>query len=243
MDGVGDGHADGIRQPPARPGEPVEEGVGTADGVGTDQCPTSPTAAVWAVGPGRAQWRWCGRRRCWSRRCRAAAARPPAPRPDRGRRTRRGDDGRRSSFLFLGVCEHQHALDVHDHRSAGGRTVRTVQLPTRVRTSARAVRTRGQCVGPGCGKGVDQTESVGSDPPKRTPRAGPRCGDIGEAVPPRGSREHDIRQDLPPGLAPPAACATVPAPPISRCPGRTCGPSRPAAPPRPARPPRGHHPP
>lgn len=44
------------------------------------------------------------------------------------------------------------------------------------------------------------------------------------------------------GHAPPAACATAPAPPISRCPGPPCGLSRPAAPPRPARPPRGHRP-
>lgn len=45
MDEVGDGHSDGIGQTPARLGEPVEEGMGAASGIGADQSlPASPQA-------------------------------------------------------------------------------------------------------------------------------------------------------------------------------------------------------
>ena len=52
MDGVGDGHADGIRQPSARLGEPVEEGVGAAGGVGADRCLPAPPQVFEELGQG-----------------------------------------------------------------------------------------------------------------------------------------------------------------------------------------------
>ncbi|MGW1553573.1 hypothetical protein, partial [Streptomyces sp. NPDC002346] len=53
VEGVGDGHSDGIRQPPARLGEPVEEGVGAAD-IAVSRptlrtVSTSSTAPAWGV--------------------------------------------------------------------------------------------------------------------------------------------------------------------------------------------------
>jgi hypothetical protein len=54
MDGVGDGHADRVRQPPAALREPGDEGVGAAAGVGADQCLPSPAGTVSAAGPGPA---------------------------------------------------------------------------------------------------------------------------------------------------------------------------------------------
>ena len=70
-DVVGDGEADGVLQPPARTGQPGEELVGAAAGVGADQ--DLAASGLRAVGPGPAGWRRCGRRRCWSRRCLPAA--------------------------------------------------------------------------------------------------------------------------------------------------------------------------
>lgn len=52
MEGVGDGHADGIRQPPVRSRKPVEEGVSPAGGVGADQCLPSVSERYGELGQG-----------------------------------------------------------------------------------------------------------------------------------------------------------------------------------------------
>jgi hypothetical protein len=50
VDGVGDGHPDGVGQPPAPSGEPVQELVGAACGVGPDQGRATPPVLLGQLG-------------------------------------------------------------------------------------------------------------------------------------------------------------------------------------------------
>ena len=110
------------------------------------------------------------------------------------------------------------------------------------RTSARAVRIAARAFAAG-GQGVDQAgdRRVGGHRPEHG-RLGPQHARHrpGSPRPARPPAPHPAGSC--PDRAPPAACATAPAPPISPGPGRSCGPSRPAARPRPGRPPRGRRP-
>ncbi|CAM5241694.1 hypothetical protein SHIRM173S_10125 [Streptomyces hirsutus] len=54
VEGVGDGHADRVRQSPAPLREPGDERVGAAGGVGTEQCLASPPASLRQ--PGQSEW-------------------------------------------------------------------------------------------------------------------------------------------------------------------------------------------
>ena len=62
LDVVGDGESGGVRQPPARGGQPVEEPVGAAAGSRRGSGPGG------AVASGPAWWRRCARWRCSIRR-------------------------------------------------------------------------------------------------------------------------------------------------------------------------------
>lgn len=53
MDGVGDGHADRVRQPPPAPDEPGDELVGAAAGVGADDGLASPPEVLRQLGQGQ----------------------------------------------------------------------------------------------------------------------------------------------------------------------------------------------
>ena len=252
VDGVGDGHADRVRQPPAPAGRASRGSrgcrrrsrCGSASAVPAGSC-------LRQLGQGQLGGGDVIGSRCWSPRCRAAAGRPPAPRsrPGRGRRTRRAGDGRRSSSRsrWRPACRSARAPAPRRCPRSPARRRPGPSSPANSQTRDAYFGPRrpdrGERLRSGGGEGVDEPgdRRVGGHRPEHG-RLGPQHGDIREAVPAQRDRRARHPAGSCPDRAPPAACATAPAPPISRCPDRPCGPSRPAAPPRPARPPRGRRP-
>ncbi|GAB2895272.1 hypothetical protein GCM10027074_73720 [Streptomyces deserti] len=67
-----------------------------------------------------------------------------------------GSDVITRGVLLLGVCEDEHAVDVHDHAVTGGRTVLTGQLPYPLANFGSRHADRGERLRPGCGEDVDE---------------------------------------------------------------------------------------
>ena len=119
-----------------RLGEPVEEGVGAAGGVGADQRLPSPPQVFGQLGQGE-----LGGGDVVGGGVGAGVAGPQqrghrlsgtglAVVDERDERVMaEGLLPGRGGVLLLGVREDEHAVDVHDHLPVGGRTVRPGQLP------------------------------------------------------------------------------------------------------------------
>ncbi|GGK29188.1 hypothetical protein GCM10011583_71370 [Streptomyces camponoticapitis] len=118
----------------------------------------------------------------------------------------------RGRVLLLGVRKDQHAVDVDDHVTIGGRTARPGQLPDPRPYFGPRRPDRGERLRSGCGEGVDETGDRGIGCPRAEHVGlGPQHGDIGEAVPAQSDPERGIQQDLArvvhcPRLAPRGQC-------------------------------------
>jgi hypothetical protein len=87
----------------------------------------------------------------------------------------------RGGVLLLGVGEHQHTVNVHDHVAAGSRAPCSGQVPdprAHLRTCAPD---HGQGLRTGRGESIEERETVGSEAagpntPKLLPEKGRQCG-------------------------------------------------------------------
>lgn len=136
MDLLGDGRADRVRQPPAALGEPGDELVGSASGVGADQGPASAPVLLRQLGQGELGGGDVVGGGVAARIARPEQGRPPAPRTRRFRGRRRpSEDGvRRSSsrsrWRPASRSEPARApVQVHDHLPRGIRRRSTGRLP------------------------------------------------------------------------------------------------------------------
>lgn len=102
-----------------------------------------------------------------------------------------------SGVLLVGVGQHQHAVDVHDHLPVGVRSLGPGQLPDPVTDFGPCGADGGQCPRARCGERVDQSGNsrVGGYRPEDG-RFGPQHRDIGQAVPAQGGRQREVHQDL-----------------------------------------------
>ena len=211
VDGVGDGHADRVRQPPDAPDEPGDELVGAAAGVGAERGLASPPEPFRQLGQGQPDsWLRYGRRRCGSPRCRAAVI----PRP--AHRTRRCGGGRRTPSAGGARRPSSSSRWRPASRSDG------VTECARASTPSMSTITCPPAAGPACRPTSRRTRALRPEPCAAQPepaasrgqladqagdgRAGGRRPEhgwlgqqhahIGQAAPARRDREGDIQEDL-----------------------------------------------
>jgi hypothetical protein len=165
--------------PGRRPSQKRQVWVPSAESVRISVC--RPRPGVWGVERGRVGCFRCDRSRCWSARCRAAVARPPVPRTglpvvnERDERVMAEDLlPRWSSVPLLGARRHQHSVDIHDHRTVGGRGIRPGQQSYSGSYLRSCRADRRQSLRPVRGVGADQAGEgwIGGHQPEH-PRLGP----------------------------------------------------------------------
>jgi hypothetical protein len=204
VDGVADGHADRVRQPPAPLGEPGDELVSAASGVGTDQRLTSAPVLLRQLGQGE-----LGRFDVVGRGVAARAARPeqaghrlPAATASvideaHQRMVSEGLLPGRGGVLLLGVGQYEHSVQVHDHPPTAVRGGGLGHAPDVFARFGACGPYRGEVLRPGGGEGVDEAgdRRVGGHRPEHS-RLGPQHGGIREAVPAQRDRQGHVQQDL-----------------------------------------------
>jgi hypothetical protein len=114
----------------------------------------------------------------------------------------------RGGVLLLGVGQHEHPVDVHDHLSAGVRSRLSGQLPDVFPDVGPRGADRRQGLRPGRGEGIDEAGDGGIGGHwTEHGRLGPQHAHVGQTVSAERDRQDYIQQDLPrivhrPRLAP-----------------------------------------
>ena len=140
----------------------------------------------------------------------------------------------RLRVLLVGVRDHQHSVQVHDHLAFGVRGRVTGHLPDVLAHLGAGCAERAL---PPAARVSISRDTVGSE------ATGPNTAGSARSMPTSARQSPPSRPPAPhpagscPDRAPPEACATAPAPPISPHPDRSCGSSPPATHRRPGRPP------